>query len=132
MTRTQRTSRTSRTARTPRKAATVAKKLNGIRASALSTVNTLLEQGAALQQRGRSLVISSAREARKAVSRRAGEARARTIGAVSRFEKAFEGRVTQAISKLGVPTSRDLRALSRQVAQLQVSVEQLRRSRARA
>jgi polyhydroxyalkanoate synthesis regulator phasin len=44
----------------------------------------------------------------------------------------FENRVQNAISKLGVPTARDVRALSRQVAQLQQSVDQLRRSRARA
>jgi hypothetical protein len=36
------------------------------------------------------------------------------------------------MSKLGVPTAKDVRALSRQVSQLQASVERLNRSRARA
>lgn len=132
MTRTKRTSRTSRTTRTPRTAANVAGKLNALKASALSTVNALLKQGAALQQKSRKLVIAKAYEARKAVSTRADEARSRTVDAVSHLEKVFEGRVSRVISKLGVPTSRDVRALSRQVTQLQLSVEQLRRSRARA
>ena len=130
--RTSRTSRTSRTTRTPRTAANVAGKLNALKASALSTVNALLKQGAALQQKSRKLVIAKAYEARKAVSARADEARTRTVDAVSHLEKVFEGRVSKVISKLGVPTSRDVRALSRQVTQLQVSVEQLRRARARA
>ncbi len=132
MTRTKRTKRTSGATRTPRKAPSVAARLNGLKASALSTVNALLKQGAALEQKSRKPVIAKAYEARKAVSARADEARSRTVDAVSHLEKVFEGRVSRVISKLGVPTSRDVRALSRQVTQLQVSVEQLRRSRARA
>ena len=127
-----RTKRTSRNTRTPRKAANAAGKLSRLKASALSTVNALLKQGAALQQKSRKLVIAKAYEAREAVSARADEARTRTVDAVSHLEKVFEGRVSKAISKLGVPTSRDVRAISRQVTQLQLSVEQLRRSRARA
>jgi polyhydroxyalkanoate synthesis regulator phasin len=59
-------------------------------------------------------------------------ARARTVEAVTHLERVFERRVSRAISKLGVPTSGDVRALSRQVAQLQASVEKLHRARARA
>lgn len=132
MTRTKRTKRASSTTRTPRKAPSVAARLDGLKVSALSTVNALLKQGAALEQKSRKLVIAKAYEARKAVSARADEARSRTVDAVSHLEKVFEGRVSRVISKLGVPTSRDVRALSRQVTQLQLSVEQLRRSRARA
>lgn len=132
MTRTKRTPRTTRSTRSPRKAVGVARKLAGLKASALSTVNALLKQGAALEQKSRKLVIAKANEAREAVSARADEARTRTVDAVSHLEKVFEGRVSTVISKLGVPTSRDMRALSRQVTQLQLSVEQLRRSRARA
>jgi poly(hydroxyalkanoate) granule-associated protein len=107
--------RTKRTTRTTRKA-----------------VGTLLKQGAALQVKGRKLAIAKAKEARKAVLARADDARTRTVDAVSQLEGVFEERVGKAISKLGVPTSKDVRALSRQVAQLQQSVDSLRRSRARA
>lgn len=98
MTRTKRTSRNTRT-RTPRKAANVAGKVVSLKASALSTMNALLKQGAALQRRSRKLVIA-----------KANEARTRTVDAVSHLEKVFEARVSQVISKLGVPTSRDVRA----------------------
>ena len=66
------------------------------------------------------------------VAPRAVEARTRTVDAVTHLERVFEQRVSKAISKLGVPTTKDVKALSRQVAQLQASVERLSRSRARA
>jgi len=62
----------------------------------------------------------------------AATARTRTLDAMTSLEKTFETRVSQAIARLGVPTASDVRALSRQVAQLQASVERLKRSRARA
>lgn len=60
------------------------------------------------------------------------EARTRTAEVVNQLEKAFEVRVTRAMSRLGVPTSREVRALAREVAQLKASVQKLSRSRARA
>jgi poly(hydroxyalkanoate) granule-associated protein len=131
--------RTRRTTRTARKATSPAGKFNQIRANALQTVNTLVKQGTALQARGRKLATAKVKEARamvkgarQAVMASADVARSRTNDAVSQLEKVFEVRVSNAISKLGVPTARDVRALSRQVAQLQHSVDSLRRSRARA
>ena len=70
--------------------------------------------------------------ARRAVLARAEEAASGTRQAVSRVERVFEQRVSRAIAVLGVPRARDVRALSRQVAELQQNVEKLRRSRARA
>lgn len=127
-----RTKRTVRTTRTTRKAPAAAGRIEMLRARAIATVGTLLEQGAALQQKGRKIAMAKAKEARKAVMARADEARTRTVDAVSHLEGVFEERVGKAISKLGVPTAKDVRALSRQVAQLQQSVDSLRRSRARA
>ena len=69
--------------------------------------------------------------AREALGNLIGQARSRTADAVSRIERVFEDRVTGVISRLGVPTARDVKALSRQVAHLQQSVDQLRRARAR-
>ena len=71
-------------------------------------------------------------KAREAAVARTEEARAKTMDAVSQLEKLFEERVARAMSRLGVPTQRDVRALSRKVAELQASVESLKRSRARA
>ena len=131
--------RTKRITRTARKATTAAGKLNQIRNNAMAAVGSIVKQGQALQAKGRKLAIAKAKEARnavmeagQAVTARADVARSRTMDAVSQLEKVFENRVQNAVSKLGVPTARDVRALSRQVAQLQQSVDQLRRSRARA
>lgn len=100
----------------------------GVRRTAIGAFDSLVKQGAALEAKSRRVAIARATEARDA----AVGARTRTVEAVSQLEKVFERRVSKAMSKLGVPTTRDVRALSRQVAQLQESVERLRRARARA
>src|SRR5688572_3477433 len=127
-----------RTSKAARKAAPVGK-LEQLRKNALGAVDKIVKQGAELQARGRKLAVAQAKVARatvvdvrEAVTARADAARSRAIEGVSQLEKVFANRVQNAISKLGVPTARDVRALSRQVAQLQQSVDQLRRSRARA
>ena len=79
----------------------------------------------------RAKAISGVRAARKAAEAGVTQARERGAEAVTRLEKAFEQGVSMAIARLGVPTTSELRALSRQVAQLEASVERLRRSRAR-
>ena len=129
---------TKRTTRAARKA-TPAGKLELLRKNALVAVDKIVKQGNDLQAQGRKLAAAKAKQARaavaevrEAVTARADAARARTLDAVSQLERVFENRVQSAISKLGVPTARDVRALSRQVAQLQQSVDQLRRARARA
>lgn len=104
----------------------------GVRESAVGAFDALVKQGAALEARSRRAALARAEKAREAACARAEEARTRTVEAVSHLEKVFESRVSKAISKLGVPTARDVRALSRQVAQLQASVDKLHRARARA
>ena len=110
-----------------------------LRKNAIGAVDKIVKQGAEFQVQGRKVAFAKAKQAqsvvadvREAVTARADAARSRTLDAVSQLEKVFQNRVQNAISKLGVPTARDVRALSRQVAQLQQSVDQLRRSRARA
>jgi poly(hydroxyalkanoate) granule-associated protein len=113
------------------------------RQSALGAFDALVKKGAALEaasrkaalarvRKTRQAAIAQARKARKVALEQASAARTRTAEAVTHLEHVFEQRVSRAISKLGVPTSKDVRSLSRQVAQLQASVESLRRTRARA
>ena len=92
--------------------------------AAAKAINTLA--------RLRGIVLGKAVEARDAAVAGAQTARTRTVEAVTSLEKIFEQRVSRAIARLGVPTAGDVRALSRQVAQLQASVERLKRARARA
>jgi len=105
---------------------------SGVRESAVGAFDALVRQGAALEARSRKAAIAKAGKARDVACARAEEARVKTVDAVSHLEKVFEHRVSRVISKLGVPTVRDVRALSRQVAELQASVEKLHRSRVRA
>ena len=121
--------RTKRTTRTTRKPA---RPIDRVKAVALAQAKVVARQGVALQAQGRKLAIAKAAQAREAITAGAEQARIRATEIVTRFEKAFEDRVGRAIGKLGVPTARDVRALSRQVAHLQQSVDQLRRTRARA
>jgi len=148
MTRATRTTRTTRSRRaggvTPAKAMKTiqasaqrayeagAQAAAGMRKSAVGAFDSLVKQGAALESRSRRAALAKAGKARDAACARAGEARDRTVEAVTHLERVFEQRVSKAISKLGVPTAKDVRALSRQVAQLQTSVEKLHRSRVRA
>lgn len=104
----------------------------GVGQSAYGAFGSLVKQGAQLQARSRKAALSRAGKARKAVYAQAEQAKAKTFEAVNHLEKVFEQRVSKAISKIGVPTTKDVRALTRQVEQLQTSVEKLRRSRARA
>ena len=132
MARTKRTTKRAPKAATPASAFRSLKtSARSLRTSALGAVDVLLKQGAVLQRKGTKLAFAKAQEARDVVAARAGEARTRTVDAVSHLEKVFERRVSRVVSKLGVPTAKDIQALSRQVTQLQASVAQLRRSRAR-
>jgi poly(hydroxyalkanoate) granule-associated protein len=70
--------------------------------------------------------------ARENAALRVEEARTRATAAMNQLERAFEARVTRAMSRLGVPTAREVRALAREVAALKASVQRLARSRARA
>ena len=121
--------RTKRTTRTTRKAP---RALGRIKALAIAQARTLAKQGTMITTQGRKLALAKARQARAALDNGALAAKSRAAEAVGKFERVFEDRVGRAIGKLGVPTARDVRALSRQVAHLQQSVDQLRRARARA
>jgi len=102
------------------------------KSTARKAFGRLVKQGVALQSASRTAVVDAGNAARDAAITRVEEARTRTVETVTQLEKMFEQRVSRAISKLGVPTTKDVRALSRQVAQLQASVDRLNRSRSRA
>ena len=127
-----RTKRTARTARAPRAAKKAPRTLERIKAIAVARAAALARQGTTLTLQGRRLALARIREARAALDNGAVVAKSRAVHAAGTLERVFEDRVGRAIGKLGVPTARDVRALSRQVAHLQQSVDQLRRARARA
>jgi poly(hydroxyalkanoate) granule-associated protein len=127
MARTNRTPRNRKPAKlTPATAYAMAK------SSARKALDRLVKQGVALQSASRKAAFDAGNAAKDAAITRVEEARSKTVETVTQLEKMFEQRVSRAISKLGVPTTKDVRALSRQVAQLQASVDRLNRSRSRA
>jgi poly(hydroxyalkanoate) granule-associated protein len=78
----------------------------------------------------KTLAIAKVGAAKDAVIARTDEARARTVEVMTQLERVFEQRVAKTISRLGVPSAKEVRELSRQVSQLKSSVEKLRRARA--
>lgn len=133
--------RKTRVTRRTKKAAslTPANAFARAKASAQKAIATVVKQGTALRNASQKAALERANAARGAATAardaafaRAEEAKAKTVEAVSHLERVFEQRVSKAIAKMGVPTTKDVRALSRQVAQLQASVDRLNRSRSRA
>lgn len=80
----------------------------------------------------RKTFTTRANAAQRAIATRLGEARGTAQDALGSVERVFEQRVSRAMRTLGVPSSREVKALSQEVARLQQAVEQLRRRRARA
>ena len=93
--------------------------------------NARTDRLAAVRRMG-SAALATVEAARDNAAVRVEEARTQAVQAVSKLERAFEARVTRAMSRLGVPTAREVRALAREVASLKASVQRLARSRARA
>ena len=60
----------------------------------------------------------------------AGVARAKATATFTQLEKAFQQRIAKAAARMGVPTAKEVRALARQVAELEARVAKLRRVRA--
>ena len=121
--------KTRRNTRKPAsRAATPARALEMLRASARKAVGAGLTRA----QEARDIVAARTGALRESFARSAAAARTRTTKTVSKLERAFEQRVSRAVSRLGVPSNREVRLLARQVAELQANVNQLRRARARA
>ena len=100
--------------------------------SKVRTFDSLATRARGVIENAGAIAMARVNAARDVAIARAGEARSRTAKAMSQLEHVFEQRVTKVVRKLGVPSTSEVRALSRQVAELQASVERLRRSRARA
>ena len=120
-------------AASPRKsAARAVPPLKAASANARQALETLMEQGARLRSEGEKIATRTVSQARETLVAQAEAAKSRATEAVGTLEKVFEKRVSQVISRLGVPTAAEVQALAKQVAQLQQSVDRLRRTRARA
>ncbi len=101
--------RKTRTARKTRSPPVTA--LQKAHASVRQTFASIASQGAALHAASTERAHAAreaAESARDVAVARVEQARARTVAAVGSLEKVFEQRVSRAIAKLGVPTTKDV------------------------
>jgi poly(hydroxyalkanoate) granule-associated protein len=87
--------------------------------------NTLVKQGSVLHQRTRSATEEKVGDVTGKVSQMTGEFQKQASEGWDKLEQVFEDRVARALNRLGVPTNKDVAALSRQVEILTAAVSQL-------
>ena len=90
--------------------------------------NTLVEQGKGLRERAR----GAADQALKTVRTQADATMEQAQGQWDKLEQVFEDRVSRSLNRLGVLTTREVDDLTRQVKDLNASVQSLMRAQARA
>jgi poly(hydroxyalkanoate) granule-associated protein len=85
----------------------------------------LVQEGSELQKRTRSLAEDRVSEMTETVSKVADGVSRQASGSWDKLEQVFEDRVARALGTIGVPTRKDIEALSRQVGQLREMVAEL-------
>lgn len=83
--------------------------------------DTLVKQGRSLESLTRRFATEKVTE----VTSNMGKAATRATATWDKLEQVFEDRVARALQRLGVPTNRDIQALSKRVEQLTESVQKL-------
>jgi poly(hydroxyalkanoate) granule-associated protein len=85
----------------------------------------LVKEGKHLEGRTRRLAEAKVSEMTSKWSKQTGKAAARATATWDKLEQVFEDRVERALSRLGVPTNRDIQALAKRVETLTASVQKL-------
>lgn len=84
---------------------------------------SLVKEGAGMQQKGQTAAQASLREAGERMGSMASAFGARASGQWDKLEGLFEERVAQALRKLGVPRLEELQALAARVEQLEQAAQ---------
>ncbi len=87
--------------------------------------NKLVQEGTALQQRTRSMTEGRVSDMTDTVTKVADGVSKQASGSWDKLEQVFEDRVMRALGAIGVPTRKDIDALTRQVEQLARTVAEL-------
>ena len=94
---------------------------------------SLVEEGGSVEERQRTnaqrLVKGAWKDLRETLDTRAAEVRSKAGETIDNLEAIFQSRVQKALQQLGMPTSKEINALSRKVNELNQSVHALTRSR---
>ena len=83
---------------------------------------TLVKEGMSMQRKTQTVAEEKITEATSRVTHMANDIGSRAAGQWDKLESIFEDRVAKALSRLGVPTSRDLEALNARIDALAQSV----------
>ncbi len=86
---------------------------------------TLVTEGMSIQRKTRSMAEEKLGEVTGRASKMAGEFTKQANDSWDKLENVFEGRVERALSRLGVPTNKDIQALIARVDALNSSVKSL-------
>jgi poly(hydroxyalkanoate) granule-associated protein len=92
----------------------------------------LVKEGVGLQRKTQSVAEGKLSEASSRMSSMASDLSSKAAGQWDKLESIFEERVSRALKKLGVPTSRDIDALVARVEELNRTVAALRRGGSRS
>jgi poly(hydroxyalkanoate) granule-associated protein len=90
---------------------------------------SLVEEGGSVEENQRANAQRLVKGLRKTVDARAAEIRGKAGETLENLEAIFQSRVQKALQQLGMPTSKEINALSRKVNELNQSVHALTRSR---
>jgi poly(hydroxyalkanoate) granule-associated protein len=94
--------------------------------------NKLVQEGTELQKRTRLMAEDKASDVSDTVSKVADGVSKQAAGSWDKLEQVFEDRVARALGTIGVPTQKDIQALTRQVEQLSKAVAELSGKKAAA
>jgi poly(hydroxyalkanoate) granule-associated protein len=85
----------------------------------------LVKEGKHLEARTRKLAEAKVSEMTTKWNKQTGKATARATATWDKLEQVFENRVERALSRLGVPTNRDIQGLANRVEALTANVQKL-------
>ncbi|MCZ7564169.1 MAG: phasin family protein [Burkholderiales bacterium] len=98
------------------------------RAEGAKVFNALVREGKGIESHTRKLAGARVEMVTGQVGKAASEAQARASATWDKLEQVFEQRVARALHRLGVPTSKEIEALTRRVEALTASVERIGRA----
>jgi len=93
--------------------------------------DALVKEGKGLEAKTRKLTEDRVGEVTEQVNKAALSATTKANAAWDKLEQVFEDRVARSLHRLGVPTNKDIKALSKQVEELSAAVKALRAKQAK-
>jgi poly(hydroxyalkanoate) granule-associated protein len=94
--------------------------------------DALVKEGKGLEAKTRKLTEERVGEVTDQVNKAAQTATTKANAAWDKLEQVFEDRVARSLNRLGVPTNKDIRSLSKQVEELSAAVKASRAKQPRA